>query len=38
VKEPLAAIDIAIGFEKDTLLFFYELLLSERRRRFAEAG
>jgi len=26
VKEPLAAIDIAIGFEKDTLLFFYELL------------
>jgi rubrerythrin len=22
VKEPLAAIDIAIGFEKDTLLFF----------------
>ena len=38
VKEPLQAIDIAIGFEKDTLLFFYELLLSERRRRFAEAG
>ena len=26
VKEPLRAIDIAIGFEKDTLLFFYELL------------
>ena len=26
VKEPVAAIDIAIGFEKDTLLFFYELL------------
>ena len=26
VKEPLQAIDIAIGFEKDTLLFFYELL------------
>jgi len=26
VKEPLAAIAIAIGFEKDTLLFFYELL------------
>jgi rubrerythrin len=26
VKEPLKAIDIAIGFEKDTLLFFYELL------------
>ena len=62
MKEPLQAIDIAIGFEKDTLLFFYELLnvtpakareavkaiveeekrhvllLSERRRRFAEAG
>ena len=26
VKEPLQAVDIAIGFEKDTLLFFYELL------------
>lgn len=26
VTEPAAAIDIAIGFEKDTLLFFYELL------------
>ena len=26
VQEPLQAIDIAIGFEKDTLLFFYELL------------
>ena len=26
VQEPLEAIDIAIGFEKDTLLFFYELL------------
>lgn len=26
VTEPKAAIDIAIGFEKDTLLFFYELL------------
>jgi len=26
VKDPVAAIDIAIGFEKDTLLFFYELL------------
>jgi len=26
VKKPLQAIDIAIGFEKDTLLFFYELL------------
>ena len=26
VKDPLEAIDIAIGFEKDTLLFFYELL------------
>ena len=26
VKEPLKAVDIAIGFEKDTLLFFYELL------------
>ncbi|MBN1836033.1 MAG: ferritin family protein [Spirochaetales bacterium] len=24
--DPLEAIDIAIGFEKDTLLFFYELL------------
>ena len=26
VKDPLKAVDIAIGFEKDTLLFFYELL------------
>lgn len=26
VSGPLAAIDAAIGFEKDTLLFFYELL------------
>lgn len=26
VEDPIAAIDIAIGFEKDTLLFFYELL------------
>jgi len=26
VQDPIRAIDIAIGFEKDTLLFFYELL------------
>ena len=26
VTDPIKAIDIAIGFEKDTLLFFYELL------------
>jgi rubrerythrin len=26
VTDPLKAIDIAIGFEKDTLLFFFELL------------
>lgn len=26
VKDPLQAVDIAIGFEKDTLLFFHELL------------
>jgi rubrerythrin len=26
VKDPLKAVDIAIAFEKDTLLFFYELL------------
>ena len=26
VSDPLQAIDVAIGFEKDTLLFFYELL------------
>ncbi len=26
VREPLKAIEIAIAFEKDTLLFFYELL------------
>jgi rubrerythrin len=26
VKDPLKAIEIAIAFEKDTLLFFYELL------------
>jgi len=26
VADPIKAIDIAIGFEKDTLLFFYELL------------
>ena len=26
VADPINAIDVAIGFEKDTLLFFYELL------------
>ncbi len=26
VKDPLKAVDVAIGFEKDTLLYFYELL------------